>query len=102
MTPPRTGPRMGPSRVGMPIIETTRPRLLPADRTSTVCRVGIRIPAPMPCSSRKTIRLPGFQAKAHKIEPARNTVSEKRYTFLPPKRLVAQPDIGIAMPIVRM
>jgi hypothetical protein len=59
---------------------------------------GISRPPPTPCSTRKPIRAPTFQAAPDSTDPARNTTSEKIQVARPPNRASAQPLSGMTMP----
>ena len=97
ITPPITGPRIGPSASGR---LTAAIRLLlarpPAARTARVCISGKIRPAAKPCTTRKPIRLASFQASAHRTDPVTKSTSAASHRRLPPHRLSAQPVTGIA------
>lgn len=94
-TPPRTGPRIGPSVTTAPTMPIIFPaRAGPAARASMVSRVGSSAPTPMPCTTRNAMRLAGSHATAASAEPSRKTVSPTSHTVLPPKRSAAQPLTG--------
>ncbi len=104
MTPPRTGPRIGPTAIGRLTVAVTRPsELAPpgTERAARMARVissGKIMPAPAPCSTRKAIRLSAFQATEHSAEPATKMVSAAIQSRLPPNRAWAQPTTGITTP----
>jgi hypothetical protein len=100
ITPPITGPRIGPSASGR---LTAAIRLLlarpPAALTARVCISGKIRPAAKPCRTRKPIRLASLQASAHRADPATKSTSAAIQTRLPPHRLSAHPVTGIATAI---
>ena len=77
--PPRIGPPIGPSSIGTPSTDITRPiRSGPAARVIMVRPSGISMPPPSPCKTRKMINGPMSQATLHSTEPATNSTSEAR------------------------
>jgi hypothetical protein len=105
MTPPSTGPRIGPTSIGRLTVAVTRPNdgVLPppaarAVRIARVCISGKIRPAPAPCTTRKAIRLSAFQAAANSAEPVTNRVSAAIQSRLPPNRACPQPTSGITTP----
>jgi hypothetical protein len=100
ITPPITGPRIGPSASGRLTVAIrlglARP---PAAFTPRVWIRGKISPAAKPCSTRKPIRLVSLQGAAHRTEPSTKSTSAAIQTRLPPHRLCAHPVIGIATAI---
>src|ERR1700722_16819664 len=100
ITPPITGPRIGPSASGRLTVAIrlglARP---PAAFTPRVWIKGKISPAAKPCSTRKPIRLVSLQDRAHRTEPSTKSTSAAIQTRLPPHRLSAHPVIGIATAI---
>ena len=99
ITPPTTGPRIGPSTTGRLIMAIVRPRLRP--RAACMTRVdssGSIRPPPMPCTTRKPIRLGAFQARLHRIDPIMKMVSAIIHSRFPPVRAWAQATIGMTTP----
>ena len=69
--PPRIGPKIGPSSIGMPSTAITRPiRSGPAARVMIVMPSGISMPPPRPCSTRNAMSSSMLVAVAHSTEPA--------------------------------
>ena len=96
--PPRIGPKIGPSSIGMPITAITRPtRSTPAARVRIVMPAGMIMPPPKPCSTRKKISDSADHARPDSIEPSANSASEIMYSRLVPKRSAAQPVSGITV-----
>ena len=60
--------------------------------------IGMSIPPPMPCNTRKKISSGRFCAMPHAIDASVNSAMVTRYRRLVPKRSVAQPVIGITAP----
>ena len=76
--PPRIGPPIGPSSIGMPSTAMTRPtRSGPAARVMIVMPSGISMPPPRPCRTRKAISGAMSQAMLHSTEPATNSTSAR-------------------------
>jgi hypothetical protein len=100
ITPPITGPSIGPSASGRLIVAI---RLLlarpPAALTPRVCISGKIRPAPKPCRTRKPIRLAAFQDSADRTDPATKITSAAIQARLPPHRLSAHPVTGITTAI---
>ena len=97
---PRRRPGRGRARAAAacPRTPITRPtRAGPAARVSSVMPTGMIMPPPIPCRTRKPIRLPSDQAAPESIEPARNRPTDAIHTRLPPKRSVAHPASGITL-----
>ncbi len=94
--PPSTGPKTGPSNMGIPSTANTRPsRAGPDSRVSMVKTSGISIPPPRPCITRKAMRAEMFGANAHSRDPALNASSEAMKGRLVPNRSATQPASGI-------
>ena len=75
--PPRIGPMMGPSSIGMPSTAMTEPtRSGPAARVMIIMPMGMSRPPPKPWITRNATSDPMFQARAHRIEPMRNRTSD--------------------------
>src|ERR1700761_3650895 len=104
MTPPSTGPRIGPTAIGRLTVGVTRPSEVPppgTERAARMARVisrGKITPAPPPGPARKAIRLLAFQASEHSAEPPTNKMRAPIHSRLPPNRAWAQPTTGIATP----
>ena len=78
ISPPITGPRIGPSSVGTPITLITRPiRCGPAAWARIACPIGMIMPPPKPCRTRKTISDVVLHASPHSVEPTRNSVDRQ-------------------------
>ena len=58
-------------------------------------------PPPIPCTTRKVMRLGALQARLDAIEPTRNTSNANIHRRLAPNRRCAQPTNGIVMPKAR-
>lgn len=102
MRPPSNGPRIGPSKEGMLMMDISAPRFFPpAIRTISVVSVVSMSPVAKPWISLKQIRLTMLQDTPHKIEPSKNSMRENVYTFLPPYLSTAQPENGTAIPMLR-
>ena len=96
--PPRIGPPIGPSSIGTPSTDITRPiRSGPAVWVRIVIPAGISMPPPNPCSTRKMISVSMFQAAPASIDPARNSTTAIMYSRLVPNRSEAQPVIGMTV-----
>ena len=66
-----TGPKIGPSSVGTPITDMTRPRRCgPAVWASTLMPTGMIMPPPKPCRTRKKISDSADHARPHSAEPS--------------------------------
>ncbi len=98
MNPPMTGPRTGPSSIGIPTTLITRPtRLGPAACVSRMIPTGMISPPPKPCSRRKPISMPVDWASPHRTEPPTNSATEDIHTRLASKRWLSQPASGITV-----
>lgn len=53
------------------------------------------MPPPIPCSTRKAIRLPVDQASPQRAEPATKSATETSHVRRAPKRPAAQPESGM-------
>jgi hypothetical protein len=96
ISPPSTGPKTGASNAGTPTTIMTRPILAgPAARARTVCPTGMSSAPAAPCSTRKPIRLPAFQANAHSAELVANATVAVMNSRLAPNRSTAHPVVGI-------
>ena len=100
ITPPITGPRIGPSASGR---LTAAIRLLlarpPAALTARVCISGKIRPAAKPCTTRKPIRLASFQATAHRTDPTDEEQQRRHPDPLAAPPASAHPVTGIATAI---
>ena len=73
ITPPTSGPRMGPAVNGSIAMLTVRPSALPAAACiMSVPMAGINKPPPNPWTTRQTIREAAFQARADPTDATRN------------------------------
>lgn len=100
ITPPTTGPRIGPSASGKLTVAIRR--LLarpPAALTPRVCISGKISPAAKPCKTRKPIRLVSLHASPDSTDPTAKSTSAAIQTCLPPHRLSAHPVVGTATAI---
>ena len=98
ISPPITGPRIGPSSVGTPITLITRPiRCGPAAWARIACPTGRIMPPPNPWMTRKKISEPVLQASPHNVEPTRNSATDTIHTRRPPNRSIDQPVNGITV-----
>ena len=98
ISPPITGPRIGPSSVGTPITLITRPiRCGPAAWARIACPTGRIMPPPKPCSTRNTISDSVLHASPHSTEPAMNSETDSIHVVRPPKRSIAHPLSGITV-----
>ena len=89
------GPAIGASWVGTPTMLMTRPiRRGPAARTRITCASGGIIPAPRPCSTRKTMRLSSDQARPHSAAPPMKRDSEASHIARAPNRATDHPVSG--------
>ena len=80
----------------------TRPmRCGPAARASMDCPTGRIMPPPSPCRTRKAMSELADQARPHRLEPMRNTVSESMNIRLCPNRSMAHPVTGMTMASAR-
>ena len=96
--PPRIGPKIGPSSIGMPMTAITRPtRSVPAARVRIVMPAGMIMPPPKPWRMRKKISDSADQARPDSTEPSANSAIEVMYSRLVPKRSAAQPVSGITV-----
>ena len=77
MAPPMTGPRMGPSSVGMPITAITRFILSgPAVRAMSACPTGMIMPPPNPWRIRKAISAMADQDSPQSTDPRTKRISD--------------------------
>ena len=77
MAPPMTGPRIGPSRVGIPMTAMTRFILSgPAVRAMIAWPTGMIMPPPKPWRTRNAMRAVADQARPQSTEPARNSTRD--------------------------
>ena len=91
-----TGPRIGPSTMGTPMMLITRPmRCGPAARARIDWPTGSSMPPPMPWTTRKAMSEFADQATPHRHEPTTNRLSEVIQTNLAPKRSTAHPVMGM-------
>ena len=98
ISPPMTGPRIGPSSIGTPITDITRPtRRGPAVCASRLIPTGMIIPPPRPCSTLNRISEPADHDTAHSAEPRPKSPTEAIHTGLDPKRSDIQPESGITI-----
>ena len=96
--PPRIGPKIGPSSIGMPITAITRPtRSTPAARVRIVMPAGMIMPPPNPCRMRNAISDSADQARPDSTDPSANSTIEIMYSRLVPNRSAAQPVSGITV-----
>ena len=96
--PPRIGPPMGPSIIGMPRIAIRRPmRCGPAALVMIVMPSGISMPPPSPCRTRNAMSELMSQAVAQSAEPRVNSAIAVRYSRLVPNRSAAQPVSGMTV-----
>ena len=101
--PPRMGPPIGASNMGMLRIDIRRPsRQGPASRVKIMNPSGNSIPPPMPCTIRKRISDTMFHASAHSSEPRVNATTEPMNSRLVPNRSAAQPVTGITVAKARV
>jgi hypothetical protein len=93
-----TGPRTGPSSIGTPSTLITRPiRWGPAAVAMIDWPIGMIIPPPTPCRTRKTMRLWMDHDAPESADPARKRTSEPIHIRLAPNRSTAQPVSGMVM-----
>ena len=98
ISPPITGPSTGPSSIGTPMTDITRPMWRgPAVWASTLIPTGMIRPPPRPWSTRKQINDPSDLASPHSADPTANTATEIIHTRLEPKRWVNHPASGITI-----
>ena len=96
--PPRIGPPIGASSIGMLRIDIRRPsRPGPASRVKIMNPSGISMPPPMPCTTRNMMSCRIFDANAHSSEPSVNASTEPMKSRLVPNRSAAQPVTGITV-----
>ena len=96
--PPRIGPPIGASSMGMLRIDIRRPsRRGPASRVKIMNPRGNSMPPPMPCNTRNMMSSRMFDASAHSSEPSVNASTEPMKSRLVPNRSAAQPVIGITV-----
>jgi hypothetical protein len=96
MSPPMTGPKIGPSSVGTPMTAITRPsRCGPAVWASALMPSSMIMPPPKPCSTRRKIREPADLARPHSVDPSPNSATETIHTRLAAKRSDIHPVRGI-------
>lgn len=94
----KLSPITGPSSVGTPITRITRPmRCGPAVWARIAWPIGMIMPPPKPCSTRKTISDSTLQAMPHNALPSRNSVIDVIHITRPEKRSIAQPVSGITV-----
>ena len=93
-----TGPMIGPSTMGTPMMLMTRPmRCGPAARARIDWPTGSSMPPPMPWRTRKAMSELADQATPHRLEPMMKRVSDIIQIGLAPKRSTAQPVTGMTM-----
>src|SRR5262249_60808223 len=93
------GPSTGASMAGTPTAAITRARRFgPAAWARIVCISGRIRPPPMPCTTRKRIRLPADQARPQSIEPAVNPAVEVVHIGFGPKACDGPPPAGLPSP----
>src|SRR3984957_19515015 len=98
MSPPMTGPMIGPRTNGTPMMLMTRPmRCGPAARAKIDWPTGSSMPPPMPWITRKAMSELAHEATPHRREPMMKRVSEVIQTNLAPKRSTAHPVTGMTM-----
>ena len=103
ISPPMTGPRIGPSSIGTPTIDITRPtRAGPAVRVRIVMPAGMIMPPPRPCTTRNRMIDSADQARPASTEPTMNIAIEPMYSRLVPNRSAAQPDSGMTVANARV
>lgn len=97
ITPPSTGPRIGPSAVGIDTRAMTCPSATPrlADTRIDIIS-GMISPAPRPCRTRNAMSDGASHATAHKTEPSRKISSPAIQATRDPNRVAAQPANGTA------
>ena len=94
--PPRIGPKIGPSSIGIPSTAITRPiRSWPAARVMIVIPSGISMPPPRPCSTRNPTSELTSHAVLHSTDPRVNSSSASMNSRLVPNRSAAHPVSGI-------
>ena len=94
--PPRIGPPIGASSMGMLRTDIRRPSLLgPASRVKMINPRGNSMPPPIPCTTRKMMSCRILDANAHSSEPSVNATTEPMKSRLVPNRSAAQPVSGI-------
>jgi len=77
--PPRIGPKIGPSSIGMPSTAITRPtRSGPAARVRIVMPSGISMPPPRPWRTRKATSISIEFAREQSTEPRVNRRTASR------------------------
>ena len=64
--------------------------------------IGMSIPPPMPCSTRKKMSSPRFWASPQAIDASVKSAMVMRYSRFVPKRSVAQPVMGMTAPCASM
>jgi hypothetical protein len=96
MRPPMVGPKIGARIIGTPMAAMIRPRRAgPAARVRTIWPIGMIMPPPSPCSTRKATSEPADQARPERAEPRVKSTTEAIHRRLAPKRAAAQPETGI-------
>ena len=96
--PPRMGPPIGASSMGMLRIDIRRPsRRGPASRVKIMNPRGSSMPPPMPWTTRNTMSCKIFDASAHSSEPSVKASTEPMKSRLVPNRSAAHPVIGITV-----
>ena len=95
-SPPTTGPSAGATSVGIITIVDARARSIGGKaRNSMAMPIGVSIPPPTPCRTRKATSWPIVWANAAQHEPPTNSASAVRNTRFVPKRSPIQPLAGI-------
>ena len=95
--PPRIGPAMGASSIGMLMIDISRPsRRGPASRVMMTNPRGSNIP-PMPCTTRNMMSCTIVDANAHSSDPSMKATSVPMNSRLVPNRSAAHPTNGMTV-----
>ena len=96
--PPRIGPAIGASSIGMLMIDMRRPsRPGPASRVMIMNPRGNSIPPPMPWMTRNTMSCNMVDATAHNTELSANATTVPMNSRLVPNRSAAQPVSGMTV-----
>ena len=96
--PPRIGPAIGASSIGMLKIDINRPRRPgPASRVMIMNPSGISMPPLMPCTTRNMMSCKMVDAIAHSSEPSTNATTEPMKRRLVPNRSAAHPVSGMTV-----
>ena len=75
--PPRIGPAMGPSSIGIPRTAITEPtRSGPAALVRIIMPIGMSRPPPRPWTTRNATSEPMFHASAQSADPMVNRISD--------------------------